>query len=55
MQIYTLQGKLIAQHTISGQNYLDGKSALYSGLSKGIYIVKIPCDNAIVSRRVLVE
>ena len=55
MQIYTLQGKLISQNKIESDNYFDGKSALYKNLSKGMYIVRIPTGNAVISRRVFVE
>jgi hypothetical protein len=55
MQIYTLQGKLIAQNKIESESYFDGKSDLYKNISKGVYIVRIPTGNAVISRRVLVE
>jgi len=55
MQIYTLQGKLVSQKKIESNSYFDGKSSLYKNLSKGMYIVRIPTDNATISRRILVE
>jgi hypothetical protein len=55
LQIYTLQGKLVAQKKIVADNYFDGKSTLYKNLSKGMYIVRIPTGSAAISRRVLVE
>ena len=55
MQIYTLQGKLVAQKVIETENCFSGKSNLYQNLSKGMYIVRIPTNNAVISRRVLVE
>jgi hypothetical protein len=55
MQIYTLQGKLISQRKIETENGFDGKSGLYKNLSKGMYIVRVPTDNTVISRRVLVE
>jgi len=55
IQIYTLQGKLVAQKQIETENCLNGKSMLYKNLSKGTYIVHIPTDNAVLTRRVLVE
>jgi len=55
MQIYSLQGKLIARKNIESENYFDGRSSLYKNMSKGMYIVRIPTGNAVISRRVLVE
>jgi hypothetical protein len=55
MQIYTLQGKLVSNQLVNNENYMDGKNSLYNTLSKGMYIVRIPTDNIVISRRVLVE
>jgi len=55
MQIYTLQGTLIAQKQIESENYLDSKNSMFQDLSKGMYLVRIPTGSAVISRRVLVE